>query len=57
MRNAKEIRAEIKALRQEMRANGVPRRACFNGGHTPESYRLNARLFALSAELEKAGAT
>jgi hypothetical protein len=36
-----------------MKANGIKRLSCFNGGHTPLSYSLNSQLFALNVQLEK----
>lgn len=49
-----EIRREISALKRTMKAQGIPVRSCFNGGHTPESLRANQKLFALKADLEAA---
>ena len=49
----KELKAELREVRREMKASGIARRSCFNGGHSPESYRLNARLFTLNAALAK----
>ena len=57
MRTIQEIRAEIRDTRAEMKALGVRRISCFNGGHTPESYRLNARMFALETELKRQTST
>ena len=48
----KEVKAELRGLRREMKQSGIPVRSCFNGGHSPESYRVNARLFALKTELK-----
>ena len=56
MRTAKEIRADIRETKREMKHLGIKRSSCFNGGHSPDSYRFNARLYALSSELEKAQA-
>lgn len=50
----KEITAAIRETKREMRAAGIKRRSCFNGGHDPESYRLNARLFELETKLQRA---
>jgi len=47
----KEIRAEIRELRREMREKKIKRTSCFNGGHSPESYRYNARIFQLETDL------
>lgn len=49
----KQLRAQIKETRAEMRALGIKRRSCFNGGLGPDAYRLNARMFALETELAK----
>lgn len=57
MRLAKDVRREILELKREMKADGIPIRSCFNGGHTRESMRYNARLFALKAELERSAHT
>ena len=47
----KELKAEIRATRAEMRERGIKRVSCFNGGLDSETYRLNARMFALQTEL------
>jgi hypothetical protein len=52
----KEIKAEIRELRAYMKANGIKRSSFMNGGHSPESYRCNARLFALDVKLKDATA-
>lgn len=52
----KEIRAEIRAIRADMKARGIRRSSFMNGGHSPESYRLNARLFELETLLKRATA-
>lgn len=54
MRSEKAIRADLRELRAEMRAAGVKKTACFNGGLNRETYRLNARRFALETELREA---
>lgn len=50
----KEIKAEIRATRAEMRSKGIKRVSCFNGGLSGEVYSLNARMFKLETELEDA---
>lgn len=50
----KEIKAEIKATRKEMKEKGVKRISCFNAGLTSEQYHLNSRMFALEMELKAA---
>lgn len=47
------IRDEMREIRAEMKAKGIRRISCFNGGHTPDSYRLNARLFELKTRLQQ----
>lgn len=54
MRTVREIQAEVRLLKREMKENHVRRFSCFMGGHTAESYRCNSRLFALSVELDRA---
>ena len=51
--NAKEIRAAIRETRKEMRAKGIKRISCFNGGLSGEIYSLNARMFSLETQLRK----
>lgn len=53
-RPIKSIKADLKALRAEMRAAGIKKTSPFNGGMERESYRLNARRFALETELQSA---
>ncbi len=45
--SATEIRKELATVRREMKAKGIRRTSCFNGGHSSESYRLNAEIFRL----------
>lgn len=47
------LKHEIQETRREMRAKGIRRLSCFNGGHSPESYRLNARMFELETLLKR----
>jgi len=49
-----EIRKQIRETRREMRAKGIRRIACFNGGLLGEVYSLNARLFQLETQLKDA---
>lgn len=51
---SKEIRDEIRATRQEMKAKGIRRISCMNGGLSGEVYSLNARMFRLETELSDA---
>ena len=52
--SATEIRREIRRLKDDMKARGLPIRAMMNGGHTMESMRANERLFDLKLRLEDA---
>lgn len=49
----KEIMKQLREVRKEMRANSVRQISCFNGGLSPEEYRLNSLLFALKMKLER----
>jgi len=49
-----EIRKQIRETRREMRAKGIRRIACFNGGLLGEVYSLNARMFQLEMQLKDA---
>lgn len=42
-----ELSRLIRETRAEMKAKGIRRLSVFNGGHSPESYRLNALMFEL----------
>lgn len=53
MDSEKEIRKAIQECRAEMRAKGIKRLSMMNGGHSPESYRLNARMFELETYLKR----
>lgn len=46
------LQEQIRETRREMREKGIRRMSCFNGGHSPESYRLNARMFELETKLK-----
>ena len=50
MRTLKEIKADIRETRKEMKAKGIKRTSCFNGGLYGEVYSYNARMFALETE-------
>lgn len=45
-----ELTTEIRKTRAEMKAKGIRRISFMNGGHSQESYRLNARMFQLETE-------
>ena len=49
-----EIRKQIRETRKEMRAKGIKRISCFNGGLSGEAYSLNARMFQLETQLKDA---
>jgi hypothetical protein len=51
--DAKQLRQQLREVRSEMRARGVKRSSFMNGGHSPESYRLNARCFELETQLKR----
>jgi hypothetical protein len=54
MRNIKEIRSELKQVRQQMHHHGIKRTSCFNGGMTRDAQRFNEKMFALETELKDA---
>lgn len=47
----KEIKAEIRATKREMKQRGVRKVSCFNGGLTPDESRYNTELFRLNSLL------
>jgi len=47
-----ELRRMIRETRQEMKAKGIKRISCFNGGLLGEVYSLNARMFQLESQLK-----
>jgi len=49
-----DIRKQIRDTRREMKAKGVRRISCMNGGLSGEVYSLNARMFQLETELSDA---
>lgn len=48
------IAKELREVRREMKAMGIRRTSCFNGGLDRETYRYNARCFALETDLKTA---
>ena len=52
--SAQEIKAAIREHKREMKACGVRVTSCFNGGLDRLTYAMNARLFQLKTELERA---
>jgi hypothetical protein len=52
MRTLKEIRSEIRQLRAEMKADGIPITSVMNRQPSMVAARCNERLYALKIELE-----
>ena len=50
----KEIRAEIRAVKAEMKERGIKTVSCFNGGLDAGTYHANSQLFRLKLALEDA---
>ena len=48
------ITRQLRELRAEMRAAGIKKTSCFNGGLDRETYRYNARRFELETKLDTA---
>ncbi len=48
----KQLRRDLRETRAEMKAKGIKRISCFNGGLQGEVYSLNARVFRLETELK-----
>jgi len=48
----KAMKAQLREVKREMREKGIKRKSCFNGGHSAESYRLNAECFRLKTEID-----
>ena len=51
---SQEIKKQIRETRKEMKAKGIKRISCFNGGLSGEVYSLNARMFDLETKLDLA---
>lgn len=51
---SKEIRAELRATRREMKERGIRTVSCFNGGLDDGTYRANSKLFRLKLALADA---
>ena len=47
------IRRDKHVLLAEMRTKNIKRMSFMNGGHSPESYRLNSKLFDLNTRIGK----
>jgi preprotein translocase subunit YajC len=52
--STEEVRSKIRETRREMRAKGIRRISCMNGGLHGEVYSLNARMMQLELELDTA---
>lgn len=50
--NTKELYAQLRLLRKEMKAKGIRRISFMNGGHSPESYRLNVECFKIESQIK-----
>lgn len=50
---SKEIKAAIKQVKADMRAKGIRRISCFNGGLNSDERYYNQWLFNLKTELSK----
>ncbi len=48
-----QLQQELRQLRKEMKAQGIRRTSCFNGGLDAETYRANARVFALETAIQR----
>jgi hypothetical protein len=48
------IKKQIRETRKEMKAKGIKRISCMNGGLLGEVYSLNALMFRLETELQGA---
>jgi hypothetical protein len=48
-----QINTQIREVRAEMKQRGIRRVSFMNGGHTPESYRLNRRMFELETQKKR----
>ena len=53
MRTPKEIRAEIRELKREMKENGIRITSFMNRQPSIQAARMNERLFALKCELDE----
>ena len=51
---SKEIKAEIRATKKEMRERGIKIVSCFNGGLDDGTYRANSQMYRLKIALESA---
>jgi hypothetical protein len=51
---SKEIRAEIRAVKAEMKERGIKTVSCFNGGLDDGTYRANSKLYRLKVAMDEA---
>lgn len=49
----KMLRRQLRELRADMKARGIKRTSCFNGGLDTDTYRANARCFELETRLKQ----
>jgi hypothetical protein len=54
MATVADIKKDLKELRRDMKANGIKKTSPFNGGLDMDTYRANARRFALETQLADA---
>ena len=49
----KEVKAQIREIKREMKGRGIRRISCFNGGLTPDERYYNSKLFELETAKSK----
>jgi len=49
----KELRAELRAVKEDMKELGIRRISCFNGGLPNVQWRYNAECFRLESEIKE----
>lgn len=54
MLRSTEVRREIASTKREMKACGIMKVSCFNGGLDSQTYQANSKLFRLSNALKAA---
>lgn len=54
MATTKDLKAQIRQLKSEMKRLGIRKTSFMNGGLEPTTYSYNAELFKLNCELDKA---
>lgn len=55
MSEKSELRRQLRAVKAEMKAKGIKRMSMMNGGHSPESMRLNEECFRLETLIKRLG--